>query len=190
MQLDARTAARDTATTVASTGTYEVARFGIEGRSVRAAALLSSPGRVTGWRIALDLDPPRRTTLSGSHAEHIRECRARTERRLSRSRSLLRTCVASRRLASRLRRTSSEATGGSLLPPTRKAQARWANRSTSSTTLDANAARAASASSPTCGGARRGSSSTARSPASPPSGIAAHGRPTGSPETARVSSCR
>jgi hypothetical protein len=39
----------DTATTVASTGTYDVARFGIEGRSVRDAATFVNPRRVTGW---------------------------------------------------------------------------------------------------------------------------------------------
>jgi hypothetical protein len=33
----------DTATTVASTGTYDVARFGIEGRSVRDAAAFVNP---------------------------------------------------------------------------------------------------------------------------------------------------
>ena len=33
----------DTATTVASTGTNEVARFGIEGRSVRAAPAVVKP---------------------------------------------------------------------------------------------------------------------------------------------------
>jgi hypothetical protein len=33
----------DTATTVASTGTYDVARFGIEGRSVRDGAARCQP---------------------------------------------------------------------------------------------------------------------------------------------------
>jgi hypothetical protein len=33
----------DTATAVASTGTYDVARFGIEGRSVRDAAAFVNP---------------------------------------------------------------------------------------------------------------------------------------------------
>lgn len=39
----------DTATAVATTGTYDVARFGIEGRSVRDAATFVNPRRVTGW---------------------------------------------------------------------------------------------------------------------------------------------
>jgi hypothetical protein len=38
-----------TATTVASTGTYDVARFGIEGRSVRYGGTFVNPRRVTGW---------------------------------------------------------------------------------------------------------------------------------------------
>jgi hypothetical protein len=38
-----------TATTVESTGTYDVARFGIEGRSVRDGATFVNPPRVTGW---------------------------------------------------------------------------------------------------------------------------------------------
>ena len=39
----------DTATTVASTGTKVVARFGIEGQSVGASPTLSSSHRVTSW---------------------------------------------------------------------------------------------------------------------------------------------
>jgi len=38
----------DTATTVASTGTYDVARFGIEGRSVRDAAACCQPPSCDG----------------------------------------------------------------------------------------------------------------------------------------------
>ena len=45
----------DTATTVASTGTKVVARFGIEGQSVRLAGGLVKPRMVTILRIELDL---------------------------------------------------------------------------------------------------------------------------------------
>ena len=38
-----------TATTVASTGTYDVSRFGIEGRSVRDAATCCQPPRGFMW---------------------------------------------------------------------------------------------------------------------------------------------
>ena len=56
----------DTATTVASTGTYDVARFGIEGRSVRDGARSCQPPGVRRDGERRLISPAPGTTLPGS----------------------------------------------------------------------------------------------------------------------------
>jgi hypothetical protein len=72
-----------TATTAVSTGTYEVARTGIEGQSVRTSRAVVKPTMSDDVVLALDL-VPRRHYPAGFNAEQIRE------RRTSRSDHLVR----------------------------------------------------------------------------------------------------
>lgn len=66
-----------TATTVVSTGTYDVARFGIEGQSVRAARGLVKPTMGIGAEKRPCRDP-RNALRCAVHAERDRKRRGRT----------------------------------------------------------------------------------------------------------------
>jgi hypothetical protein len=66
-----------TATTVVSTGTYDVARFGIEGQSVRTGRAVVNPTTCDAFENCA-CSRPRNELLWRAHAERIREPRAST----------------------------------------------------------------------------------------------------------------
>lgn len=177
----------DTATTVVSADTNDVVRAGIEGPSVRTCGGLVKPRPRDGVESALAASAPAQYS-PGLDAERTRERRAciRNDHCVREARCL--HAQLARPSASRRRRSSSEAPGGDVFRP--KGAAPWATGSGSSTTLDASAAHAASASSPICRGARRARCSTALWPGSQRSAIEAPGPPTASPGTAPASCSR